>query len=143
MSEVTEAEVEAAVAAYTEACGGTKPCPTCDGRGYHHGFGEHGHDPDWCETCGGPGLVPTFDEQSAMRAAVEAAVAARAPEGRCGGEVERLRQAHIDIGTLLANLRYLEEVTGETLDGEDAEMVAEIEKEHKARDGGERLPKEG
>ena len=28
-------------------------CSRCDGRGYHHGFGEHGHDPDWCERCGG------------------------------------------------------------------------------------------
>jgi hypothetical protein len=31
------------------------PCPKCSGKGYHHGFGEHGHDPDWCEECGGPG----------------------------------------------------------------------------------------
>lgn len=31
----------------------TAKCPRCDGRGYHHGFGEHGHDPDWCSECGG------------------------------------------------------------------------------------------
>jgi hypothetical protein len=39
------------------------PCPKCNGKGYHHGFGEHGHDPDWCEMCGGPGEVyhPDFD----------------------------------------------------------------------------------
>jgi hypothetical protein len=35
------------------------PCPRCWGKGYHHGFGEHGHDPDWCEDCGGPGEEPT------------------------------------------------------------------------------------
>jgi DnaJ-class molecular chaperone len=28
-------------------------CPRCNGRGYHHGFGERGHDPDWCEQCDG------------------------------------------------------------------------------------------
>ena len=32
-------------------------CPKCKGKGYHHGFGEHGHDPDWCLLCGGPGWV--------------------------------------------------------------------------------------
>ena len=48
-----------------------KPCPRCEGRGYHHGFGETGHDPDWCEDCGGSGLV-LADEQQAMRAAVAA-----------------------------------------------------------------------
>jgi len=36
-------------------------CPRCKGKGYHHGFGEHGHDPDWCSNCGGPGEVPTDD----------------------------------------------------------------------------------
>lgn len=32
-------------------------CPRCNGYGYHHGFGEHGHDPDWCEMCGGAQYV--------------------------------------------------------------------------------------
>jgi len=36
-------------------------CPRCKGKGYHHGFGEHGHDPDWCEQCGGPGEWPVDD----------------------------------------------------------------------------------
>ena len=36
-----------------------QPCPQCGGHGYHHGFGERGHDPDWCSVCGGPGEVPT------------------------------------------------------------------------------------
>lgn len=31
-------------------------CERCRGKGYHHGFGEHGWDPDWCERCGGPGV---------------------------------------------------------------------------------------
>jgi len=44
-------------------------------------------------------------------------------------EIARLR---IDIGTLLANIRHLEEVTGEAIEGEDAEIVAEIEREHRA-----------
>lgn len=35
------------------------PCPRCKGRGYHHGFGENGADPDWCTQCGGPGEWPT------------------------------------------------------------------------------------
>ena len=30
-------------------------CKRCEGRGYHHGFGERGWDPDWCVRCGGPG----------------------------------------------------------------------------------------
>lgn len=30
-------------------------CNRCGGKGYHHGFGEDGHDPDWCSECGGPG----------------------------------------------------------------------------------------
>lgn len=31
------------------------PCARCGGKGYHYGFGEGGHDPDWCSECGGPG----------------------------------------------------------------------------------------
>jgi hypothetical protein len=36
-------------------------CPTCKGKGYHHGFGETGRDPDWCSDCGGPGQYPHPD----------------------------------------------------------------------------------
>lgn len=36
-----------------------EPCPRCHGKGYHHGFGEKGADPDWCLDCGGPGEQPT------------------------------------------------------------------------------------
>lgn len=39
----------------------TMPCKRCNGYGYHHGFGEHGHDPDWCEECHGPGFVMAHD----------------------------------------------------------------------------------
>lgn len=35
------------------------PCPRCSGKGYHHGFGKGGVDPDWCIDCGGPGQEPT------------------------------------------------------------------------------------
>lgn len=35
-------------------------CPRCEGKGFHHGFGEDGIDPDWCTHCGGPG-EETFD----------------------------------------------------------------------------------
>jgi hypothetical protein len=37
-------------------------CRRCDGRGFHHGFGENGADPDWCVKCGGPG----FDAQDLL-----------------------------------------------------------------------------
>lgn len=37
------------------------PCKRCNGYGYHHGFGEHGHDPDWCETCGGAQTIMAHD----------------------------------------------------------------------------------
>lgn len=46
-------------------------CPKCNGRGFHDGFGECGHDPDWCELCGGPGEV-VADGNHAMRAAIAA-----------------------------------------------------------------------
>lgn len=36
-----------------------EPCQRCQGKGYHHGFGENGADPDWCESCGGPGEQTT------------------------------------------------------------------------------------
>lgn len=37
-------------------------CPRCKGEGSHHGFGEGGRDPDWCEDCGGIGSVLHPDE---------------------------------------------------------------------------------
>jgi len=35
----------------------SETCERCAGKGYHHGFGEDGVDPDWCDTCGGSGSV--------------------------------------------------------------------------------------
>jgi len=32
-------------------------CPKCQGRGYVHGFGEHGADPEWCPSCDGHGVI--------------------------------------------------------------------------------------
>jgi DnaJ-class molecular chaperone len=70
---ITDAMVDAAVKAHEGAIGALTTCPRCEGRGYHHGFGEHGHDPDWCEDCGGPGVAPLHTAESAMRLALEAA----------------------------------------------------------------------
>lgn len=40
-------------------------CARCAGRGYHHGFGEGGADPDWCDKCGGPGQEwPEFKDRA-------------------------------------------------------------------------------
>jgi len=47
-------------------------CPRCKGKGYHHGFGEDGHDPDWCEDCGGPGTIQDpMQRADAALAAIE------------------------------------------------------------------------
>lgn len=43
-------------------------CERCKGRGYHHGFGEDGHDPDWCIDCGGPGCALNNERIEAARA---------------------------------------------------------------------------
>lgn len=55
-----------------------KPCPRCNGKGYHHGFGEQGADPDWCLDCGGPGEEPTepgtWSPEDLLREALDALV---------------------------------------------------------------------
>lgn len=52
------------------------PCPRCEGKGYHHGFGEDGRDPDWCDKCGGPGELATepgtWDGDDLLREALAA-----------------------------------------------------------------------
>lgn len=73
MTEISENMIDKAMSAFTNAINSTGPCSRCEGRGYHHGFGEHGHDPDWCEVCGGSGFVPGCDDREAMRKALEAA----------------------------------------------------------------------
>ena len=57
------------------------PCERCQGKGYHHGFGEGGVDPDWCERCGGPGEVyhPDFDTHDPVDVLKEALTALSAP----------------------------------------------------------------
>jgi len=76
LSTVTEEDVQGAVDAYNKAEANPvmKKCTRCDGKGYHHGFGEHGHDPDWCENCGG-GEWELADEHQSIRAALSAFVA--------------------------------------------------------------------
>lgn len=39
-------------------------CDRCKGKGFHHGFGEDGCDPDWCGDCGGGGCVPAEGEET-------------------------------------------------------------------------------
>lgn len=46
---------------------------------------------------------------------------------------EALAAARNDIGILLANIRQIEEATGEGPEGEDAQIVDQIEREHEAR----------
>lgn len=49
------------------------PCPNCNGKGYHHGFGEHGHDPDWCLVCGGDQVIadPYQEAKAAAKVLIE------------------------------------------------------------------------
>ncbi|SMF65468.1 hypothetical protein SAMN02982989_3363 [Xaviernesmea oryzae] len=73
---ITDKQVRDALTAFNKAV--NEPvmlkCERCDGRGYHHGFGENGHDPDWCEVCGGGQyVVAPGEEGRAMRLALEAA----------------------------------------------------------------------
>lgn len=72
--EITDDMVERAYNRFIQAVDETEDCARCTGRGYHHGFGENGHDPDWCDSCGGPGIQPKYDEKTAMRLALEAAL---------------------------------------------------------------------
>lgn len=76
---ITDAMIEAALSAFNKAVNDPimENCQRCDGKGYHYGFGETGHDPDWCNDCGGGGVnVRPGEEERAMRAALEAALAA-------------------------------------------------------------------
>lgn len=68
-----ETGLEAALAAFNSSINQPEmiPCPKCEGRGYHHGFGEDGASPDWCTDCGGNqfSVVPG-EEQRAIASAV-------------------------------------------------------------------------
>ncbi len=63
--------IAAAEAAFAAVMSKTCACERCGGKGYHHGFGEHGHDPDWCSECGGAGYVPATTESEAWGAVVD------------------------------------------------------------------------
>lgn len=83
---VTDEMVEKALSSFNKTI--NEPimvkCQRCDGRGYHHGFGEDGHDPDWCVECGGNQYdVAPGEESRAMRAALEAALSAQGQETNC------------------------------------------------------------
>jgi hypothetical protein len=50
-------------------------CGKCKGKGYHHGFGAGGHDPDWCTECGGAGeweVAPAEPAKGALSALTKA-----------------------------------------------------------------------
>ena len=71
---ITDAMVDVALAQWKADAVATKPCSRCDGKQYHHGFGEHGHDPDWCEKCGGAGFEEAYTDAQQMKRALEAAL---------------------------------------------------------------------
>jgi len=73
---ITDKQVQAAFKAFTESCNEMALCNRCEGRGYHHGFGENGHDPDWCEVCGGSQTTLARSDIESMRLALLAAEAA-------------------------------------------------------------------
>jgi hypothetical protein len=99
--QITEKMIGGATAAYVAAINETAPCKRCSSRGYHHGFGEHGHDPDWCDVCGGSGFVPAYDEKSAMKIALETALSTVArdidPQSPPDGEDQLLNEVHARI----------------------------------------------
>jgi hypothetical protein len=74
-------------------------CSTCAGKGYHHGFGEDGRDPDWCEACGGPGKVlhPDADvsPDDLLRDAESALSEARAEITRLQAELAAQAAQHV------------------------------------------------
>jgi len=75
--------VEAGLARFNEVINDPimEPCAKCSGKGYHHGFGPGGVEPDWCTDCGGNQFnIRPGEELRAMQAAIETALAA---EGLC------------------------------------------------------------
>lgn len=67
-----ERAIAEAVRTFAVATNATVNCQKCEGRGYHHGFGDNGHDPDWCSECGGAQFVGEFTEGQAMAVAIAA-----------------------------------------------------------------------
>lgn len=90
---VPEAAVEAAKKAYAEAESAPNlvHCERCKGTGYHHGFGEDGHDPDWCRDCGGGGFaLAAGEEDRPLRSALAAALPHLGPEHQFAARFARL-----------------------------------------------------
>jgi hypothetical protein len=82
---ITDAQVEAAFKVFCDSCNEMIQCPRCRGVGYHHGFGEDGHDPDWCLDCGGSQSVPARDDKASMRLALEVALNIQEQSGDADG----------------------------------------------------------
>lgn len=71
---ITDDQVERAFKVFCDSTKEMSPCRRCNGTGYHHGFGEDSHDPDWCEECGGSQYIGARDDKESMRLALEAAL---------------------------------------------------------------------
>lgn len=75
---LSQRAVEAALTKFNEVINDPimEPCPRCEGKGYHHGFGPDGVSPDWCNDCGGSQYnIRPGEEKRAMEAALTAALA--------------------------------------------------------------------
>lgn len=75
--QVSDAMVQKALSAYEKASEAPCmiDCTRCEGLGYHHGFGEDGVSPDWCDECGGTGRYEAPGEfERCIRIALEAAL---------------------------------------------------------------------
>jgi len=93
--------VEAGLARFNEVINDPimEPCAKCSGKGYHHGFGPGGVEPDWCTDCGGNQFnIRPGEELRAMQAAIETALAA---EG-----LVVVRAEAINYARQMANLCY-------------------------------------
>jgi hypothetical protein len=73
--EISDEMREMATVAFDAAMNNPKtiPCKKCGGSGCHGGFGEDGHDQDWCSVCGGGGVeLADGEENRPMKDALEA-----------------------------------------------------------------------
>lgn len=118
---VTDEQVTAALAAFNKAI--NEPvmlkCERCDGRGYHHGFGETGHDPDWCADCGGNQYnIAPGEEERAMHLAIEAALPASpapvaagdwvmVPREATNAMMDAFGRARVDTSSFFASYRAM------------------------------------
>jgi hypothetical protein len=85
MTALNSEGLEKAAKAYDDALNNPVfvDCRKCQGTGYHHGFGETGHDPDWCLDCGGSKVVMTAGEDARpLKSAITAYLSALRPVDR-------------------------------------------------------------